>query len=110
MIQDAKRRKTFWAKEAPILHNAEYNYRSHNHADTLTVARWPINLKDYHRVATSLNRRVQPCHRRLLRRLSMSEATPLLLYMPSDVDIVSPFLFYTNLHCIFITKTSRLIQ
>jgi len=60
MIQDVKGHKTFWAKEIPILHNAENPYQSHNHADTLTVASWPINLKDYHRVATSCYRSVQP--------------------------------------------------
>ena len=45
MIQDTKGHKTFGAKETSILHNAENRYKPHNHADTLTVARWPINPK-----------------------------------------------------------------
>jgi hypothetical protein len=38
MIQDTKGHKTFWAKETPILHNAENHYQPHKHADKLTVA------------------------------------------------------------------------
>jgi hypothetical protein len=58
MVQDTKGHKTFWAKEAPNLHIAENHYQPHNHADMLTVASWPINLKDYHCVTTSRYRSV----------------------------------------------------